>query len=358
MPAATAAALLVATLALGATAVGPLVLTAATDPTCQDEQGNVIPCDPPPGGGPTATPGDPAPTPGQPTATPGDPAPTPGGAGEEPTPTDKPGSGDKPDPKPDPTHKPKPHPELLGLRLSNVDGGIKVDWTACHRRGFDAYKVVRSTDASVSWPLGENDSLVRVVHNRYRTAMVDSDAPVGAKVWYRVFCVNKTADGYKVLGATRAKSIVRHETPEPKPCDMGLEANATDGGVVLDWGACSSDAFHWYKVVRSHGENPSYLPWTDGSQLIGIIENPGTTHFTDTKVESGQTWFYRIQAVGYSRGQEGPARPDRGDRGHDPVTAQPPPMVRWSGPWSRRRQYGRTMAARSAPLHRPSRDGS
>jgi hypothetical protein len=303
MPAATAAALLVAALALGATTVVPLALTAATDPVCQDEQGNIIPCDPPPGG-PTATPGDPTPTPTPtPTATPGDPAPTPGGGGVEP-PTSNPGGKHDPNKDPDPTHKPKPHPELLGLRLSNVGDGVKVDWTVCHRRGFDVYKVVRSTDEKVTWPLGDNDTLVAVIHNRYRTEMVDPGAPVGVKVWYRVFCVDKTADGYKVLGSTRAKSIVRAETPAPKPCDMSLEANVTDGGVVLDWGACSSDAFHWYKVVRSHRENPSYVPWTDGSQLIGIIENPGTTHFTDTKVESGQTWFYRIQAVGYSDGKK------------------------------------------------------
>jgi len=302
MPAATAAALLVAALALGATTVVPLTLTAATDPTCQDEQGNIIPCDPPPGG-PTATPGDPTPTPGNPTATPGDPAPTPGGGGAEP-PTSDPGGKHDPNKDPDPTHKPKPHPESLGLRLSNAAGGVKVDWTACHRRGFDVYKVVRSTDEKVSWPLGENDTLVAVVHHRYRTALVDEGAPVGVKVWYRVFCLDKTADGYKVLGSSRAKSIVRPATPAPKPCDMSLEAKITDGGVVLDWSACSSDKFHWYKVVRSHGENPSYVPWTDGSQLIFFTEDRGHTHFIDSHVERGQTWFYRIQAVGFSAGKK------------------------------------------------------
>ena len=285
----TAAILLVAALALGATTVVPLTLTAATDPTCQDEQGNIIPCDP-------------TPTPGDPTATPGDPAPNPGGGDhEQPTPTNKPDPGDKHDPNkdPNPTHKPKPDPELLGLRLWNGAGGVKVDWTVCHRRGFDAYKVVRSTDDQVSWPLGDNDTLIAVIHNRFRTAFVDATAPVGQKVWYRVFCVDKTADGYKVLGSSRAKSIVRPEAAAPKSCSFGLEANVTDAGVVLDWGACSSDAFHWYKVVRSHGDNPSFVPWTDGSQLIGVIENAGTTEFTDTHVESGQTWFYRVQAIAF-----------------------------------------------------------
>ena len=297
MPGIVASVFLVATVALGATAVGPLVLTAADVPMCQDEQGNVFPC---PTDAPTATPGEPTPgeptpgepTPGQPTATPTD--------KPDPKPTDKPDPN--PTDKPDPTHKPKPHPELLGLALSNVDGGVKVDWTVCHRRGFDVYKVVRSTDSTVTWPLGENDTLVGAVGQRYRTAMVDPDAPVGVKVWYRVFCLDKTADGYKVLGSSRARSIVRHEKPAPEPCDMALEANVTDGGVVLDWTSCSSDAFHWYKVVRSHGENPSYVPWTDGSQLRFYTEDRGHTQFTDTKVESGQTWFYRVQAVGYVHG--------------------------------------------------------
>ena len=129
--------------------------------------------------------------------------------------------------------------------------------------------------------------------------MVDGAAPSGVPLWYRVFCVRWTGDGFNVLGSSRARSITHPAWQPPKPSEIGLDVQATDGGIALDWDACPSDAFRWYKVVRSHGDNPSYVPPTEGSQLIGIIENRSTTAFTDVHVESGQTWFYRIQAVGY-----------------------------------------------------------
>ena len=115
-------------------------------------------------------------------------------------------------------------------------------------------------------------------------------------------------------------------------------------------------AFHWYKVVRSHGENPSYVPWTEGSQLIGVIENRSTTQFTDTHVESGQTWFYRVQAIGFWHGKKVVLGQTAAIKVTIPYRVDP--MHRLSGPWSRRRQYRRPMAARSAPPHRPGRDGS
>jgi hypothetical protein len=85
---------------------------------------------------------------------------------------------------------------------------------------------------------------------------------------------------------------------------LGLEVTV-DGGVVrLAWEPYTGDGFVYYKVVRSQGPNPSYLPWTDGTQLIAVIENPGVSGFEGGDVASGQTWSYRIQAVGTWNGQK------------------------------------------------------
>ena len=65
------------------------------------------------------------------------------------------------------------------------------------------------------------------------------------------------------------------------------------------------DGFTYYKVVRSMTtDNPSYYPGTDGTELIGVIENAGVTSFGDTNVASGQTWYYRVQSIGYLGGQK------------------------------------------------------
>jgi len=206
----------------------------------------------------------------------------------------------KPEPAPDPT------PAVgFGLVLSIADHHPYVDWTVCHRSGADYYKIVRSPDSTVRWPVGGNDSLAGYVAIGGKTALWDGDAPHGKRVWYRVFCVDATESGYRVLAASAAKSIVTPADEEPPaPSEMDLEVDATDGEVVLGWDECGSDGFSYYKVVRSQNSNPSYLPWTEGSQVIAVIENPGTTSFTDSDVESGQTWYYRVQSIGYWHGQK------------------------------------------------------
>jgi hypothetical protein len=44
-------------------------------------------------------------------------------------------------------------------------------------------------------------------------------------------------------------------------------------------------------------EWPTY-PLKDGDELIAAIGNPAQTGFTDTDVAAGQTWTYRVLALG------------------------------------------------------------
>jgi len=173
--------LLVGAVSLGATTFGAIGLVSTT-PTCQDEQGMIIPCPGDPGGGTTT------------------PTPTP-----TPTPTDGTGTGSNEKPKPD------PKPGSIDLTLSNVDRGVKVDWTRCASDHFDWYAIVRSTDETVSWPLGAHDRLVGIVWHRGRTAWIDRWAPKGTTVWYRVFCLDRTHHhGLRVVASSPAEAI---ETP-------------------------------------------------------------------------------------------------------------------------------------------------
>ena len=98
---------------------------------------------------------------------------------------------------------------------------------------------------------------------------------------------------------------IKETEPAPEPVGLGFEVDVTGGGVILDWAASTSDHFAFYKVVRSFtNDNPSYLPGTEGSQVIGVIESSGNTELLDSDVESGQTVYYRVQAIGYWYGQK------------------------------------------------------
>ena len=213
-------------------------------------------------------------------------------------------------PAPKPTTAPSTGGGGFTLAVSTVESKVVIDWTACSAPGFDYYKVVRSKDSNVSFPGDGNDSVIAAVGPDGDTIAYEKGLPAGITVYYAVFCVDKTGAGYAVLAATSVKSITTPASapkPTPKPAPpvstMGFNVQSTADGVVLTWEACGSDGFVYYKVVRAQHGNPSYFPWTDGSEVIAVIENSGVTTFVDHP-PAGGTWHYRIQAIGTWDGQK------------------------------------------------------
>jgi hypothetical protein len=254
--------------------------------------------------------------PGEPTKAP-DAEPTDKPDVAEPTdkPTSKPEATDKPEPKPEPTDKPTPKPEptdkptpkpeptdkpVLDLGLAVKEGAVVIEWSACRVDGAEVYKVVRSTDSTVTWPLGDGDELVAVVEIGGSTRALDDGAPAGKKTWYRVFCVRHTEDGYRVLAASGTGAIVApaptpKPTPKPTPdtCAMAIEAGVDGGAVVLHWDACEADGFSHYRIIRK----------ADGeASLLTEIDDLGTTTFIDESAEPRVTYHYLVQAKGLIEG--------------------------------------------------------
>lgn len=204
-------------------------------------------------------------------------------------------------PAPDPTTSGE-----IALTVVIKEGHPFLDWSECGGLDFDYFKVIRSTDATVTWPKGENDTLLAAIGRDGNSKTWDAEAPAGTKVYYRVFCVRSTDAGYVVVASSAVKGVVTPAAePAPDPVALGFEVIVTGEGVVLNWRASASDGFAFYKVVRSTwNEHPSYLPYVDGTEVIGVIENQATNQLTDTSVTSGQTIYYRVQAIGYWNGSK------------------------------------------------------
>jgi hypothetical protein len=223
---------------------------------------------------------------------------------EEPAdePKEEPKEEPKAEPKDQPKEEPKPDPapsSALTLEaFYNADKGkIVVKWSA-FTGDFEKYKLVRSWDETVTWPEGEGDMLVGVIgpDGNY---FVDTDAPCNDEVHYRVFAVRHGEAGYVVLASSNVDAATRPcEAPPAEPVALAFEVGQAEGGVNLSWQQCASDAFVVYKVVRSAtNANPVY-PLNDGTELIGVIDNAGVTGYTDSNVEPGQTWTYRVLCMG------------------------------------------------------------
>lgn len=218
----------------------------------------------------------------------------------EPEPTEKPEPKATEKPEPKPTEKPEPKPTdkpVLSLSLAVKEGAILIDFGACEVDGAEYYKVVRSTDSTVRWPVGEGDSVVAVVEVGGATKAWDEHAKPGKKAWYRVFCVRHTDDGYRVLAASATKAIVApvaeatpKPTPHPEPSAMWIEAGADGATVVVSWEACGSEGFSHYRILRK----------VDGdATVIAEIDDAATTTFVDSAVEPGVTYHYLVQAKGH-----------------------------------------------------------
>lgn len=248
---------------------------------CENEQGNPIACD---DEFPNQPPKDP------PADEPAD------------EPKDEPMDEPKDTPKDEPHNNPPPAPSddltLAAVFLADY-GKIVVEWSA-FGGDFDKYKVVRSTDGDPTWPQGDGDELVAVVGAGDETRFKDTSAPCNTEVFYRAFAVRHTDSGYQVLASSNVGTATRQCDAQPPadPKPLAFEVTQTADGVLLSWESCPSDAFVVYKVVRSATNPDPKYPLNDGTELIGVIGDPGETTFVDTSVELGQTWTYRVLSMG------------------------------------------------------------
>ncbi len=207
-------------------------------------------------------------------------------------------------PKPKPAATPKPAaPATAALTLSVLPSEradkVQLGWTAYSGAGFSYYKLVRSHDASATWPASGDDQVIGAIGNAAETGMRDRP-DCGMTVYYRVFAVQSTEAGYQVLAASNMVSATTTcpppAPPNPDTQGIGLTASFADGKVSLAWGACATNGFNAWKIVRSQTNPEPTYPENDGTELIAALGNPGETWFADASVASGQTWFYRVAA--------------------------------------------------------------
>jgi hypothetical protein len=232
----------------------------------------------------------------------------------EPAATEKPAPEPKPNPdpekKPDPTAKPvsttKPAPApvpsgTLVLEGWAKEGKAKLAWKPYGGEGFEYYKLVRSADASVSWPAGADDVVVAAIGDVAATWWADAP-PCGSAWTYRVFAVRHGNAGYVTLAASNAVTL-KPACPEPAPkpggdCNLAFEVRAKEGvGIKLGWTPCKHEAFAAYKLVRSMTNAEPGYPLAADVELVTATGDRFATTFLDQAVSPGQVWTYRVVAV-------------------------------------------------------------
>jgi hypothetical protein len=201
-----------------------------------------------------------------------------------------------------------PAPEPLTLTASASVGKVTLTWTKYTGDDFCYYKVVRSTDAAVSWPLGDGDTLVAAIGDVETLSFVDA-APAGKTYSYEVFAVKSAEDGYAVIVGSNVVTIaVPAPTPAPtRNCNMTLSATLlapTAGGgvqpavvasgyrVKLTWTKYRCDHFQYYGIVYNTTGNPvlhlGETPWKYIDKINQLSFD--TDHF------GPGTYYFRVYA--------------------------------------------------------------
>ncbi len=215
-------------------------------------------------------------------------------------PEQKPAEQPKPTEKAKPKPKPAPAASALALEGWLKDGKVKLGWTPFGGDGFEYYKVVRSTDATVTWPAGSGDEVIGVI-GEAKSSWLAHHAPCGTAFSYAVFAVRQGGGGYQVLAVSNVVTLKAECQPQATPKEtgpMGLDVQAKPGtGIKLGWTKFHGEAFAAYQVVRSQTNADPRFPANDGTEVLATIGDRYQTYFLDAAVAAGETWFYRIVAV-------------------------------------------------------------
>jgi hypothetical protein len=223
-----------------------------------------------------------------------------------------------------PTAEPSAPAEHVLTLAATVSGNkVKIDWTRYQGEDFAYYKVVRSTDELVSWPLGAGDKLVAAISDIDTLTFTDCP-PAGTTVYFQVFAVKNSESGYETLADSNIVSVkMPAATPRPaSTCSISLTARlitptASSGGVnaatvsgtqvKLTWTKYRCDNFNYYGVVRAEGAPTLAI---DGLPNLFYTSNQGTLQMIDPDNKNGSagpllpghTYKYRVWAFSEKKG--------------------------------------------------------
>jgi hypothetical protein len=212
-------------------------------------------------------------------------------------------AGEKPATEPAPGSE----PQAIDLRVELGDGGrVRLDWGACDVDGFAAWKVVRSTDAGATWPLGSRDTLIAALEDQGKTAFTDISAPKGKKLWYAVVGLAGGGEALHVACASPTRAIqTPAPPPAPKPAEkpasttppaLGLTLAVKEDAIFIDFTECKVEGADYYKVVRSSDSTVKW-PAGGGDTVVAAVEIGGKTAAWDKGAPAGKKAWYRVFCV-------------------------------------------------------------
>ena len=200
-----------------------------------------------------------------------------------------------------PIDPPPRRPDNLKAADTNLDSSaVMLSWAALDAVDLDGYNVYRNTEgfSGVADSLKVTPSLVRDT-----TGYVDTTAAVNDTYYYRVTAVDTAGQESDPSGIT---DRVRIDPPPPVPSSFTAEVtseNQDPATVRLTWDSLAVRDLGEYLLYRDTA--PVDTSVSDGSEYRTLSRSDTSTN---DRIDTGQTYYYRVEAVDQSSQESGTSR--------------------------------------------------
>jgi hypothetical protein len=175
-----------------------------------------------------------------------------------------------------------------GGRVEGV-GAVRCEWSASHATGFARYVLWRQDP-------GQSQSQRRVVFQTTdRSVLTFTDKPLEpGNHYYGLLALDGSSNGVgsggPVSSTVPTAPAPTTTTTAPKPTTTSFGCTLQGQAVFCKWAASTSERFAGYRLYREVPGTPAQVRFTTSDR--------GVTSATDTDVQPGATYVYRIVTMG------------------------------------------------------------
>ncbi len=174
-----------------------------------------------------------------------------------------------------------PHPVFLSDPQSQTENSLTLSWTENSDWDFSSYRIYRSPNQGVS----SGSQLVAQLPERTSTTYQDTGLAPNTTYYYRVYVVDT---GDKASGSNEVSGTTLENLP-PQPVVLAQPVVEDSITLRLSWSESQANDFATYRIFRS-----SSSPVDTNAAPIYIINTREITEYLDTRLNMGETYFYRV----------------------------------------------------------------
>jgi len=158
---------------------------------------------------------------------------------------------------------------------------ITLNWSASSETDFASYRIYRSTSAGVNL----NSTLVANLTAKSTTTYTDTALSEITWYHYRIFVF----DANNLSSGSNEDSARTNVNTPPTAVVLAAPTKVDSTSLKLVWTQNTDSDFSSYRIFRSTSAGVDTL-----SALVTVINQAGTTTYTDENLLTGQTYYYKV----------------------------------------------------------------